>query len=87
MWAMATKSTGSAHTAPKGHATRARNADSAGRTLLTPMVQWILVILVGMAIVAAIFYFGSDLGSGGGGGNHSGLAPTDVASALVFMAT
>lgn len=75
MSTMATKSTGSARTAPKGHATRSRNSDVAARTLLTPTVQWILVALLGLMIVAAIVYFGSDLGSGGGGGDHSGLAP------------
>ena len=73
MWAMATKSTGSARTAPKGHATRARNSGVAQRTLLTPTVQWILVALLGLMVVAAIIYFGSDIGSGGGGGDHSGL--------------
>ena len=48
--------------------------------MLSTTVQWIIVAFVGLLIIAAIVYFGSDLGDGGGGGNHSGLAP---ASAIV----
>jgi len=72
--AMAT-SGGSARTAPKGRATPGRHTAEGARTLLTPAVQWILVTLVGLLIIAAIIYFGSDLGDGGGGVDQSGRAP------------
>lgn len=87
MWAMATNSKGSARTAPKGHATPARNSDVGGRNLLTPTVQWILVVLVGLLVMAVIFYFGSDLGSGGGGGDDSTFAPTDQGRHVLFSTT
>ena len=73
---MATSS-GSARTAPKGKATPTRDSDDGGRTFLTPTIQWILVVIAGLAIFGAIIYFGSDIGGGGGGGNH-GLAPVAV---------
>ena len=69
---MATSS-GSAHTAPKGRATPARNADDRGRTFLTPTVQWILAAIAALAIFGAIIYFGSDMSGG-----DSGLAPVAV---------
>lgn len=72
------RSSGSARTAPKGRATPGRYSSGGGGSLLTPTVQWILVTLVGLLILAAIVYFGSDLGDGGGGVNHSGLAPASV---------
>ncbi len=72
------RSSGSARTAPKGRATPGRHSTVGGGSLLTPTVQWILVTLVGLLIIAAIVYFGSDLGDGGGGGNHTGLAPATV---------
>ena len=71
------RSSGSARTAPKGRATPGRHSSGGGGSLLTPTVQWILVTLVGLLIIAAIVYFGSDLGDGGGG-DHSGLAPASV---------
>jgi hypothetical protein len=69
---------GSGRTAPKGKATPARNSGSGERTLLTPTIQWILVTLVGVLVIAAIIYFGSDFGDGGGGITQSGLAPIAV---------
>jgi hypothetical protein len=78
MWSMTTSS-GSARTAPKGHATPTQSPDGEGRTFFTPTIQWILVVLAGLAIIGGIIYFGSDIGDGGGGGgNHSGLAPAAV---------
>lgn len=73
------RSSGSARTAPKGRATPARHSSGGGGgSLLTPTVQWILVTLVGLLVIAAIIYFGSDLGDGGGGVDHSGLSPASV---------
>jgi len=72
--AMATSSS-SAHTAPKGRATPTRNSGDAGRTFFTPTIQWILVAIAAFAVVAAIIYVGSDISDGGGGVDHSGLAP------------
>ena len=43
--------------------------------MFTPTIQWMLVMIVGLALLGAIIYFGSDIGDGGGGVNHSGLAP------------
>ena len=77
---MATSS-GSARTAPKGKATPARNARSGDRTYFTPTIQWILVVIAGLAIVGAIIYFGSDFGDGGGGVDQNGLAPAAVIAA------
>ena len=74
---MATSS-GSARTAPKGRATPTRRTSDGGRTFLTPVIQWILVAIAGIAVLVAIIYFGSDIGDGGGGVNHSGLAPVAV---------
>ena len=76
---MATSS-GSARTAPKGKATPTRNSVDGGQTFFTPTIQWILVVIAGLAVVGAIIYFGSDIGDGGGDGgvNHSGLAPAGV---------
>jgi len=77
--AMATSS-GSARTAPKGKATPTRNSGDGGQTFFTPTIQWILVVIAGLAVLGAIIYFGSDIGDGGGdeGVNHSGLAPAAV---------
>ena len=72
---MATSSSGSARTAPKGKATPTRAANGGDRTLFTPTIQWILVAVAGLAILGAVIYFGSDIGDGGGGVNNSGLAP------------
>lgn len=74
--AMATSS-GSARTAPKGKATPTRDSEDGGWTFFTPTIQWILVVIAGLAVFGAIIYFGSDIGGGGGGGNH-GLAPVAV---------
>ena len=72
------RSSGSARTAPKGRATPGRHSSDGGGSLLTPTLQWILVTLVGLLVIAAIIYFGSDLGDGGGGGDQSGPAPTSI---------
>ena len=79
-------SNGSARTAPKGKATPTRNAVDDGRTFLTPTIQWILVVIAGLAVVGAIIYFGSDLSDGGGGVDHSGLAPTAVVTESALSA-
>lgn len=74
---------GSAITEPKGRATRARNADAGGRSLMGPTLQWILVVVAALAIMAGIFYFGRDVRSNyGGGGGHSG-APADTQTVLL----
>ncbi len=68
----------SARTAPKGKATPARNSGGGEGTLLTPTIQWILVVLFGLLVIAAIIYFGSDFGDGGSGVTQSGLAAIAV---------
>ncbi len=71
-------SNGSARTAPKGRATPTRNSGGGGSTFLTPTIQWILVALAGLVVLAAVIYFASDIGDGGGGVDDSGLAPVAV---------
>lgn len=74
---------GKAVTAPKGRATRARNQDLDGSSFFGPTMQWILVIVAALAIMAGIFYFGRDVRSDlGGGGGHSG-APADVPAVVL----
>jgi len=75
---------GKAVTAPKGRATRAQNDDVSARSFIGPTMQWVLVILAALAVMAAIFFFGRDFRSDFGGGGHSG-APADV-PAVVFNA-
>lgn len=65
----------SAVTPPKGRATRARNDSGGRRTVIGPKLQWVLVVLAGLAVMGAIFYFGRDVQS-----NHNG-APADAAIA------
>ena len=71
---------GKAFTEPKGRATRARN-ESGDPSRMSPVLQWTLVIIAGLAVMAAIFYFGRDVRSDLGGG-HSG-APVDVAAVVI----
>lgn len=54
---------GSAVTPPKGRATRSRNDSAGRRSLLNPKLQWTLVVLGGLAVLGAIFYFGRDIQS------------------------
>lgn len=76
---------GSAITEPKGRATRARNSDASGRSFMGPTMQWVLVVIVGLAIIGGIFYFGRDVRSNFGGGGHSG-APAEVPAVVVDAA-
>ncbi len=69
---------GSGRTAPKGKATPARNSGGGERAILSPTIQWILVAIVGLLVIAAIIYFGSDFGDGGTTVTQSGLAPIAV---------
>lgn len=80
---MASKSTGSARTAPKGRATPGRGGDTGGRRLLTPTMQWLIAIVVGLAILGGIMYMLRDENAGIGLGGDGGLAPTE---AVVFVA-
>ncbi len=71
-------------TPPKGKATRSRADNPNGGTFLTPAMQWLLVVLAGIAIIGAILYFGRDLRSNTGGG-HSG-APVAAVATVEFDA-
>jgi hypothetical protein len=72
-------SSGSATTAPKGRATRGRSDADEGRSFMSPTMQWVLAVLVVLAIIGGILYFGRDIGSNyGGGGGHSAPAPSMV---------
>ena len=73
---------GSSVTAPKGRATRARNDDASGRSFIGPTMQWVLVIVAGLAIMGGLFYFGRDVRSDLGGGGHSG-APADAPAVVL----
>jgi hypothetical protein len=71
------KTSSSAHTAPKGHATRTQGRGGEGRSLFGPALQWILVVVAGLAILGGIMYVGRDVRSNlGGGGGHG--APAEV---------
>ena len=76
---MGTSSTGSARTAPKGRATRARSDGRATRGRLSSTVQWIIVIVVALAVAGTIMYLARDVRT-----NTGTLAPSDpVAPAVV----
>ena len=62
-------------TAPKGHATAARNAANERSRRISPTMEWIIAAIVISAVIAAIVYFGRDIRSSTGG--HSG-APADA---------
>lgn len=74
----------SAVTPPKGHATRARNDNSRGRSIINPKLQWTLVILLSLAVMAGVFYFGRDVRSDYNGAGPSGAT---VAPAVAVRAT
>ena len=76
---MGTNTTGSARTAPKGRATRPRNADTSGARWLNSTAQRILVMLAGLAILGAIIWFGSDIGDDIGG-DQGGPLPSPAAT-------
>ena len=69
---------GNAQTAPKGRATRARNAP-ARRSLFGPPTQWVVVTVVALVIIGGIFYFGRNVSSTFGG--HSGAPAPAVLDA------
>ncbi|NND75841.1 MAG: hypothetical protein HKN44_12625 [Ilumatobacter sp.] len=58
------------YTAPKGRPT-ARSGELAARRGLSPTLEWIIVILVLLAVFGAIFYFGRNVGDSG---VHNGAA-------------
>ena len=66
---------GKGYTAPKGRPTvhPIRGGSSGG---LSPMMQWLLALIVFLVVLGAIFYFGRGFRTAGGGG-HSGL-PADT---------
>lgn len=66
------------YTPPKGRPTR-RSGDLAARRGLSPTLEWIIVIMVLLAIFGAIFYFGRDVGDGG---VHNGAPLALVHAAL-----
>jgi hypothetical protein len=72
---MARRSTGSARTAPKGRATPARNATTGRRRLFTPTVQWIVLVLIGAAIVGTVLYLLRDTTSNVGAIEHVAVVP------------
>jgi len=80
---MASKSTGSARTAPKGRATPGRGRDGGGGRLMTPTMQWIIVIVVGLAILVGIMYLLRDESADIGSGDPGGPAPSVAALAAV----
>ncbi len=70
------KGGGSAITAPKGHATAGRGETTERGPRITPMMEWIIAIVVIVGIIAAIFVIFADVRTPLGG--HSGLAPEPV---------
>lgn len=68
---------GSAVTPPKGRATRARNDSSGRRSVIGPKLQWMLVIVGGLAVMGALLYFGRDIQS-----DYNGEGPSDVATVV-----
>lgn len=75
---MSAKSTnaGKARTDPKGRATMPRNAVLDRRRLLTPTMEWVLAVIVIIAVLALIFVVFGDVRST----THSG-APLGAAAA------
>ena len=71
---MGKRTIGSARTAPKGRATPGRSSGGGRRRLLTPTVQWILVVLLGVAIVGTVLYLLRDTGTNVGAADESGAA-------------
>ncbi len=67
------KGGGSAITAPKGHATAGRGETTERRPRVTPMMEWIIAIVVIVAIIAGLFVIFGDVRTPLGG--HNGLAP------------
>ena len=57
---------GKAYTPPKGRAT-VHPTGAARRGRISPTMEWVIAIIVFVIVLAAIFYFGSDFRSGGGG--------------------
>jgi hypothetical protein len=57
------------YTAPKGHATT-HSVGEVKQSRISPTMEWIIAGIVLMLVIAAIVYFGADLGGGGGG--HGG---------------
>jgi hypothetical protein len=65
---------GKGYTEPKGRPTVHNTGDKTSRRM-SSTIEWVLAGIVFIAILGAVFYFGRDFNSGGGG--YSGL-PTDA---------
>lgn len=50
-------------TAPKGRATRARNEQVGGNRFFGTTMQWVVLLVVAVIVMALIFYFGRDFRS------------------------
>lgn len=72
---------GKGYTAPKGRPTVHRTGKGSTRRL-SSTVEWVLATIVFLLILGAIFYFGRNFTSGGGGGLN-GL-PTDAPIAQLY---
>jgi uncharacterized RDD family membrane protein YckC len=70
------------YTPPKGRPT-ARKGERAARRGLSSTVEWMIVIFLLLAIFAAIFYFGRDIGGPGGGGHNGAEVPLAVTRAAL----
>ncbi len=67
-------------TAPKGQPTAARGSGGGRTSRISPVMEWIIAVLVITIVLGAIIYFGRDIRSSTGG--HSG-APVDAPAEVV----
>lgn len=67
------------YTEPKGRPTT-HNTGAAKRNRMSPVMEWILAVIVFILVLGSIFYFGRGLrsGGGGGGGGHGAPLPAPV---------
>ncbi len=72
---------GKGYTAPKGRPT-VHHTGGERTSRISGTMEWIIAGIVFLAILGAIFYFGRDVNSGGGGG-HNGL-PADAPVVQLF---
>lgn len=72
---------GKAYTPPKGRAT-VHNTGDARPKRLSPTMEWIIAVIVFVVVIGAIFYFGSDFRSAGGGTGAELPTPLHVVGAL-----
>ena len=72
---------GKAYTPPKGRAT-VHNTGAARGNRISPTMEWVIAGIVFLIVLGAIFYFGSDFRSGGGGGGQSGAGLRATIDAL-----